>query len=275
MNKAYIMALAAAFATMGLLVSPSFTGSAFAHAHMVLTPDIENVNPISVVIGHTNEPTFGVKPGVHNGMHNLEVFLEDAETAIPLTGAQLSIDKYYFRDLRSFERASSLDRADQIERNVTVGGVFGDPGHYEADQIHQPGIYGYRLYGTIDYFGIADVPIDTTIFCELEDGSGDTTKFNSEGWGGGYGCTSDIEDLYFPNEPRLIRSTDSDAGESELQKVSVAPSTTSASAATNVAAQGGTAFLPMLQILAVGATAAVGGFFGFRAFKSRKRDQAL
>jgi hypothetical protein len=61
-KKTYILALAAVFATMGLLVSPSLTGNAFAHAHMTLTPDIENVNPISVVIGHTNEPTFGVKP---------------------------------------------------------------------------------------------------------------------------------------------------------------------------------------------------------------------
>jgi hypothetical protein len=264
-NKAYIMALAAAFATMGLLMSTSFTGNAFAHAHMTLTPEIENVNPISVVIGHTNEPTFGVEPGVHDGMHNLEVFLEDAETALPLSGAQLSVDKYYFRDLRSFERASSPDRAYQVETNVTVGEAFGDPGHYEVDQIHQPGIYGYRLYGTIDYFGVAEVPIDTTVFCEMEDSN--TTKFNGEGWGGGYGCTGEIEDLYWPNEPRLIRSTDSDAADAELQQVAL----TGGSAST-VAAQGG---VSALQILAVGATAAVGGFFGLRAFRNHKREHGL
>lgn len=181
------MALAAVFATMGLLVSPSFTGNAFAHAHMTLTPDIENVNPISVVIGHTNEPTFGVEPGVYDGRHNLEIFLEDTETALPLSGAQLNVDKYYFRDLRSFERASSPDRADQVETNITVGEAFGEPGHYELDQIMQPGIYGYRLYGTIDYFGIANVSIDTTVFCSMEEEDGsstaNTSKFNSEGWG--------------------------------------------------------------------------------------------
>jgi hypothetical protein len=269
-KKTYIMTLAAVFATIGILASPSFTNNAFAHAHMTLTPDIENVNPILVVIGHTNEPTFGVKPGVHDGMHNLEVFLEDAETAIPLSGAQLSIDKYYFRDLRSFERASSLDRADQVETNITVGGVFGDPGHYEAEQIMQPGIYGYRLYGTIDYFGVAEVPIDTTIVCEMEDGNDDTSKFNSEGWGGGYGCTSDIDDLYFPNEPRLIRSTEADARDADLQQVAA----TGGSAST-VAAQGSTIPLPALQILAIGGTAAIGGFFGFRAFRNHKREQGL
>jgi hypothetical protein len=157
------------------------------------------------------------------------------------------VDKYYFRDFRSFERASSLDRADQIETNITVGGAFGEPGRYELDQIHQPGIYGYRLYGTIDYFGVAEVPIDTTVFCEMEDGN--TTKFNSEGWGGGYGCTSDINDLYFPNEPRLIRSTNSD-GDGELQQATL------------------TGGMPALQMLAIGATAAVGGFFEFRAFRN-------
>jgi hypothetical protein len=244
--KTYIMATAAAFAVMGVLVSTSFTGSAFAHSHMTLTPDIENVNPISVVIGHTDEPTFGVKPGVHDGKHNLEVFLEDAETALPLSGANLIVDKYYFKDLRSFERASSLDRANQVETNVTVEEAFGEPGHYEVDQILQPGIYGYRLYGTIDYFSVANVSIDTTVFCSTD--SGNTSKFNSEGWGGGYGCSEDINDLYWPNEPNLTRSTAADAEDDGLQLAST----------------------PMLQTLVVGATVAVGGFFGFRAFRNNK-----
>lgn len=273
-KKTYIMALAAVLATMGMLVLPSFTGNAFAHAHMTLTPDIENVNPIVVTIGHTNEPTFGVKPGVHDGMHGLEVFLEDERTALPLTGAQLAVDKYYFTDIRSFDRASSLDRADQIERNITVEAVFGDPGHYLARQIMQPGIYGYHLYGTIDYFGVAKVPIETTIFCRAE-GGGNTSKFNSEGWGGGFGCTDDINNLYFPNEPRLIRSADStDKGELQ-QAVLPGGGASASSAATNITAQEGIAFVPALQILAMAATASVGGFFGFRAFMNRKRDQAL
>jgi hypothetical protein len=267
----YMMALAAVFATVGLLMSSSFTGIAHAHSHMTLTPDIENVNPISVVIGHTDEPTFGVEPGVHNGIHNVEIFLEDAETALPLSGASLTVDKYYFADIDSFDEATSANEADQIATNITLGESFGEPGHYETEQIHQPGIYGYRLYGTINYFEIAEVPINTTVFCSTENDSGNTSKFNSEEWEGGYGCTGDINDLYFPNEPRLTRPTDADAGEAEVQQISLAGGTTSA--ATNVAAQGGMAFVPAL-ILAVAATASIGGFFGFRAFRNRNRNQA-
>ncbi len=80
--------------------------------------------------------------------------------------------------------------------------MFGEPGHYPAMQIVQPGIYGYRIYGTINYFDVAEVPIDTIFFCRLntEDGlSANPSKFNSEGWEGGYGCVSDLNDIYFLN----------------------------------------------------------------------------
>lgn len=272
-KKTYFVGLAATLATMGLLVSPSFTGTAFAHAHMTLTLDIENVNPISVTIGHTNEPTFGVKPGVHDGIHGLEIAIEDERTTLPLSGAQLTVDKYYFRDIRSFENASSLEMADQIERNITVGAVFGESGHYLARQIMQPGIYGYHLYGTIDYFGIAEVPINATVFCSAGNG-GNTSKFNSEGWSGSFGCTRDINDLYFPNEPRLVSSANS-TGEDDPRPAALPGGASASSSATNVAAQGGTTLIPALQILAVSATASVGGFFGLRAFRNSKRDQAL
>jgi hypothetical protein len=203
-NTNYIIGMVVAVGTIGLLLaSSSFVTNAFAHASLTLTADTENVNPISVVIGHSNEPTFGVEPGIHDGRHNVEVFLEDAETALPLTGAHLVIDKYYFRDIESFNNATSINDADAIERNVTLGSVFGDPGHYMASQIMQPGIYGYNINGTINYFDIAEVPINATVFCTIDsEGGGGTTentsKFNSEGWDGEYGCTSDINDLYFP-----------------------------------------------------------------------------
>ena len=197
-----MIALAAVAATM---VAASFTGLAYGHADMTITPTEENANAISVVIGHTNEPTYGALAGIHDGKHNVEVFLEDAATALPLSGANLTVDKYYFRDIRSFEIADSPENADVVERNVTLSPVFGDAGHYMARQVMQPGIYGYRLYGTIDYFGVAEVPIDTTVFCmaadsEGEGAAGNTSKFNSEGWeGGGYGCTERIADIYFPD----------------------------------------------------------------------------
>jgi hypothetical protein len=213
------MSIASALAAIGLLVASSFTGTVYAHGNLTLVPNIENVNPISVVLGHSNEPAFGVEPGVHEGMHGVEVSLEDTNTTLPLVGADLRVDKHYFRDFESFQNATSLEQADQVEQNITVGEVFGEPGQYRAPQIVQPGIYGYRLYGTINYFDVAEVPIDTVFFCTLnpEDGglSGNTSKFNSEGWEGEYGCVSDINDIYFPTEEDQISPANYETASSE------------------------------------------------------------
>ena len=57
-----IFSLAAVAATM---VAASFTGLAYGHAHMTITPTEENANAISVVIGHTNEPTYGAHAGIY------------------------------------------------------------------------------------------------------------------------------------------------------------------------------------------------------------------
>ena len=149
----------------------------------------ENANPITVVLGHTDEPAFGVKPGVHEGKHAVEVFLEDEATLLPLTGANLTVDKYYFMNIDRFEEADSLNQADEKEKNVPLDEVFGEAGRYESRQIHQPGIYGYTLSGIINYFDVATVPIDATVFCRFEGQEDATAKFNSEGWMGGYGCT--------------------------------------------------------------------------------------
>ena len=221
------MSIASALAAIGLLLASSFTVTVYAHGHLILTPDIENVNPISVTHGHSNEPAFGVQPGVHNGMHSLEVSLEDSNTTLPLVGADLRIDKYYFREFESFQNATSLEQADQVEQNITVGEVFGEPGQYRALQIVQPGIYGYRLYGTINYFEVAQVPIDTVFFCTLnsdDDGaSANTSKFNSEGWEGEYGCVSDINDIYFPTGNDEIGAANSETTNSEQQETMTLP----------------------------------------------------
>jgi hypothetical protein len=223
MNKTATTAMyiTSVFAAIGLLVASSFTDTVYAHGHLILAPDIEDVNPISVVLGHSNEPAFGVEPSVHNGIHSVEVSLEDTNTTLPLVGADLRLDKYYFSDLESFQNATSPEQADQVEQNITVGEVFGEPGQYRALQIVQPGIYGYRLYGTINYFNVAEVPIDTVFFCTLnsEDGlSTNISKFNSEGWEGEYGCVSDINDINFPTENDRINPANSEAASSEQQQ---------------------------------------------------------
>ncbi|HYZ58520.1 MAG TPA: hypothetical protein VE544_02605, partial [Nitrososphaeraceae archaeon] len=181
---------------------------------------------------HSNEPAFGVKPGVHDGMHSVEVSLEDTNTTLPLVGADLRIDKYYFRDFESFQNATSLEQADEVEQNITLGEVFGEAGQYRAMQIVQPGIYGYRLYGTINYFEVAEVPIDTIFFCapNSEDGaSANTSKFNSEGWEGEYGCVSDINDINFPTENDQISTANSEAASPERQDTMTLPEGSSSS----------------------------------------------
>jgi hypothetical protein len=226
------MSITSVFVAIGLVVASSFTGTAYAHGRLILAPDMENVNPISVTFGHSDEPAFGVQPGVHNGMHSVEVSLEDSNTTLPLLGADLRIDKYYFRDFESFQNATSPEQADQVEQNITVGEVFGEPGQYRAHQIVQPGIYGYRLYGTINYFEVAEVPIDTIFFCapNSEDGaSADTSKFNSEGWEEEYGCVSDINDIYFPTDNDQINPANSETASSEQQQMMALSEGTSSS----------------------------------------------
>jgi hypothetical protein len=195
----YVMAVV--LAATALLSLYSGTSFAFPHASTTINPDKgdadqKNANPVSVVVGHTNEPSFGVVPGVHTGEHDVEVLLSDAATQLPLKGANLTIDKYYFKNISSFDEADSVSDADAVQKNVRLSELFGDPGHYVAKQIQSPGIYGYRVNGTINYFSVAEIPIDKTVFCASTDGP--TTKFNKGTWAGAFGCTENIESITFP-----------------------------------------------------------------------------
>jgi hypothetical protein len=200
----------------------STTGMAFAHSHLVVMPDESdhaqmNANPIVMTLGHGNEPAFGVKPGVHDGKHDFELSIEDEATTLPVAGANLTLDRYYFRDFRTFERASSVESATEVEKGIPLGGVFGQPGTYSVGQVVTDGIYGYRVYGTIDYFGVAQLPVDATVFCASSEGN--TTKFNSPGWVGSFGCVDDIGSLLFPENNSAVNAIDADASQSGLQEV--------------------------------------------------------
>jgi hypothetical protein len=101
--------------------------------------------------------------------------------------------------LQSIDSATSVDDADEIEQGIDVGAVFGETGSYLARQIVADGIYGYRIYGNISYFEVGNVTIDSTIFCaSSDDEEGNTTKFNSPGWSGSFGCPQNIETIAFP-----------------------------------------------------------------------------
>ena len=200
--------LAAIVTTLAIVLSsPTTMQPAFAHADTILPVNIEDDEEqqqgggIVVVVGHTNEPAYGAKPGIHDGLHGLEVTISDNATGLPIGDAQLRADKYYFANLDSFNSATSVEDADEIEEGIDVGEVFGETGSYLARQVVADGIYGYRLYGNISYFGTANVTIDSTIFCSAsdeEEGGGDTTKFNSPGWSGSFGCPHDIDTIAFP-----------------------------------------------------------------------------
>jgi hypothetical protein len=282
------LVLAAVAATLGfMLVSGVMVQYAFAHANTTLTLTQEPVagKKVRVTVGHTNEPTFGATPGIHDGKHNFEVLLADSDTRLPLTGASLKVDKYYFKDIRSFNKAKGLNDADEIEKGVTVGAVFGDPGHYMARQVQKEGIYGYRLYGTISYFGEATMNIDSTVFCSSAEG--DTKKFNNAGWSGSFGCTDDIADIAFPEKNADIRraSSEIDAnGSAQVQQIGLGSDGSTAGTQSAVAAASGftiqvpAASLPAaaLQVLMVGIPAAgLATFFGVRTFKNRRNDRSL
>ena len=191
----FITSLTIAFSSPTATIQP-----AFAHAETTLPINVDDQvgRSIVVVIGHSNEPSYGAKPGIHDGIHGLEVTLSDNATGLPIDDAQLKADKYYFTDLQSFDNARSVDDADEILEGTDVGAVFGETGRYLARQVVADGIYGYRLYGNMSYFGVANVTIDSTIFCTASDDEGNTTKFNSPGWSGSFGCPQDIDTIAFP-----------------------------------------------------------------------------
>jgi hypothetical protein len=185
------------------LSSPTTTVQpVFAHAETTLPINVDDQvgsRSIVVVVGHSNEPAYGAKPGIHDGRHGLEVTLSDNATGLPIGDAQLKADKYFFTDLQSFDNARSVVDADAIQEGVDVRAVFGETGRYEARQVVADGIYGYRIYGNVSYFGVANVPINSTVFCTAsDDDEGNTTRFNSPGWSGSFGCPQDIDSIAFP-----------------------------------------------------------------------------
>ena len=172
---------------------------AFPHASLIIDPREPDANDIRIVVGHTNEPAYGKLPGIHDGKHNLEVDISDAATTLPIPNATLFADKYYFKNIESFQRADSLQEADAIQQNVPISAVFGQSGTFYNRQVIDPGIYGYTIRGVINYYDEADVPIKgITKFCSIP--GVDLTKFDSPkpDWTGSYGCPENIKSIFFP-----------------------------------------------------------------------------
>ena len=196
-SQAMLMMILAGIAIISASSYSIDEAMAFPHASLII--EDEHANDIQVILGHTNEPAYGKLPGIHDGKHNLEVELLDAATLLPIPNATLFADKYYFQNIESFKRAESLEDADAIELNVPVTAVFGQPGTFYNRQVIDPGIYGYTIRGTIDYYNVTTVPLENiTKFCSIP--GEDLTKFDSpkSGWTGSFGCPQNIKSIFFP-----------------------------------------------------------------------------
>ena len=111
--------------------------------------------------------------------------------------------------------------------------MFDDAGHYVARQVQKDGIYGYRLYGNVSYFGVAEAQVDSTGFCNSANGN--TTRFNSPGWTGAYGCTENILHTSFPLRSSAIKKTSADVdGGAAMQQVVLASGQSAAIASEGV-----------------------------------------
>jgi hypothetical protein len=174
---------------------------AFAHQRVDIESGHDD-NKIRVTVGHTNEPAYGAS-SAHDGRHGFEMSIVDLDTRLPVptTGSSLKLDKYYFKDIAKYNKATSVDKADQIQKNIALGSLFGTPGVYLHRQIVDTGVYGYRIYGTVNYYGVETIPIDITAFCDSAEMTS-ATKFESGSWAGSFGCPISIDNTAFPTNKR-------------------------------------------------------------------------
>ncbi len=172
------------------------------HASKTISFTISNgeERAIRLILGHTREPTLALAPGIHDGAHHVQIIIRDARTNLPINAAKLQLDRYYFKDLSAYE-SGDLSRA-TMQTGLPVERVFGIPGEYTVRQIlTAPGIYGYRVYGTVTYFDGTTVNIDERKFCSPEGMSSTQGPYDTPGWGGGYGCADAVRDLHWPPMP--------------------------------------------------------------------------
>ena len=118
-----------------ILVSMIGVQSASAHQLAILFGD-NDTNNIFFVLGHTNEPSFGVNSGIHDGKHGIEIRLSDDATdlSLPEGNTELFVDKYYFGHVTQYNKANSVEEAAQIVKKIPIGEAFGDPGLTSTDK---------------------------------------------------------------------------------------------------------------------------------------------
>ena len=83
-SQAMLMMILAGIAIISASSYSIDEAMAFPHASLIIDPEEEHANNITIVLGHTNEPAFGKLPGIHDGKHYLEVDISDTNTTLPI-----------------------------------------------------------------------------------------------------------------------------------------------------------------------------------------------
>ena len=202
--KHTILTLFGVIATIALL-SFIVSQDAFAHGRAEITKTISNgeSRTIQVVLGHVNEPTYGNEPGTWDGIHGVDITIRDKATLLPISVADLKVDKYYFKNQKKVDKASNVKDADEKELGAQANSIFGQPGKFIVRQVVTDGIYGYRVYGSVTYFDNTVFPVDFTGFCEAG------SKFN-KGFIPGYGCVDSIQEIKFPKKGKSSNNFNKD-----------------------------------------------------------------
>ena len=140
------------------------------------------------------------------GLENTtQVFLRDADNNTITDIEGLKVDKYYFKNVKKYNKADDLSDATAISLGNDLSQVFGEAGTYHSEQVIQSGIYGYRVYGDVNGHAL-----DVTLFCAA-DGMDDPTKFEDTGDGEPareFGCPRDIDDIKFPADKKNKHNDD-------------------------------------------------------------------
>ena len=101
-NKTQLF-LVASIASVMVLTGTS-SEQAFAHGGQVIGFNLSgdpNDPPnrwITVIMGHNNEPTSAQEPGKASGNHPMELFISDTRTGLNLAEADLTVDKFYYKN---------------------------------------------------------------------------------------------------------------------------------------------------------------------------------
>lgn len=188
----------AAISAIAATIAISLIGFSDSMAHQTVYD-----GDIKIVIGHSNEPSFGHKEGVWLGMHDVNAKV--SQNDIPIVNATLSVDKYFFKNAKEFNKSDSLDDAKKESLDNPMSKKYGTDNLYQNRQIVTDGIYVYRVYGEAN-----GESVDVTVSCFDKD-MDDPAKFNS--FDSGYkkfGCPENIDDIKFPGENKKSHDEDDD-----------------------------------------------------------------